>query len=92
MRRHLKYSGIAGVVVYWLFVAWSISRNPWFSFWRNALSDLGSSGANSSWIYSFHTSRIMYLLTSGFGYSSQPIPSVSASISPKRPPKNDPMR
>ena len=42
MMRHLKYSGIAGVVVYWLFVAWSISKNPWFSFWGNALSDLGS--------------------------------------------------
>ncbi|USH00164.1 DUF998 domain-containing protein [Thermococcus argininiproducens] len=42
MMRCLKYSGIAGVVVYWLFVAWSISRNPWFSFWSNALSDLGS--------------------------------------------------
>ncbi|ADT84391.1 DUF998 domain-containing protein [Thermococcus barophilus] len=42
MMRHLKYLGIAGVVVYWLFVAWSIGKNPWFSFWRNALSDLGS--------------------------------------------------
>ncbi|WP_297435170.1 DUF998 domain-containing protein [Thermococcus sp.] len=51
--RHLKYSGIAGAVVYWLFVAWSISRNPWFSFWENALSDLGTAGANSPWIYNY---------------------------------------
>ena len=54
MIRHLKYSGIAGVVVYWLFVAWSISRNPWFSFWKNALSDLGSPEmAMASWIYNY---------------------------------------
>ncbi|WP_258084187.1 DUF998 domain-containing protein [Thermococcus thermotolerans] len=42
MMRRLKYSGIGGVVVYWLFVAWSMGKNPWFSFWSNALSDLGS--------------------------------------------------
>ena len=51
MVKYLKYSGIAGAIVYWLFVEWSINRNPWFSFWRNALSDLGGSGANSPWIY-----------------------------------------
>ncbi|ASJ12679.1 DUF998 domain-containing protein [Thermococcus thioreducens] len=51
---HLKYSGIAGVVVYWLFVAWSIDKNPWFSFWSNALSDLGSPEmAMASWIYNY---------------------------------------
>ncbi|CAD5244426.1 conserved membrane protein of unknown function [Thermococcus camini] len=54
MMRHLKYSGIAGVIVYWLFVAWSIGKNPWFSFWSNALSDLGSPEmARASWIYNY---------------------------------------
>ncbi|ACS33752.1 DUF998 domain-containing protein [Thermococcus gammatolerans] len=46
-----KWSGFAGGLIYWLFVAWSVSRNPWFSFWRNALSDLGGANANSPWIY-----------------------------------------
>ncbi|WP_297535131.1 DUF998 domain-containing protein, partial [Thermococcus sp.] len=49
--KKLAWSGFAGGLVYWLFVAWSISRNPWFSFWRNALSDLGGTNANSPWIY-----------------------------------------
>lgn len=53
MLRYLKYSGIAGGIVYWLFVAWSISRNPWFSFFENALSDLGAGGATSPWIYNY---------------------------------------
>ncbi|ASA77646.1 DUF998 domain-containing protein [Thermococcus sp. 5-4] len=51
--KYLKYSGIAGGIVYWLFVAWSISRNPWFSFFENALSDLGAGGATSPWIYNY---------------------------------------
>ncbi|MEO2152539.1 MAG: DUF998 domain-containing protein [Thermococcus sp.] len=46
-----KWSGFAGGLIYWLFVAWSVSRNPWFSFWRNALSDLGGANATSPWIY-----------------------------------------
>ncbi|AHL22284.1 DUF998 domain-containing protein [Thermococcus nautili] len=49
--KKLAWSGFAGGLVYWLFVAWSVSRNPWFSFWRNALSDLGGARANSPWIY-----------------------------------------
>ncbi|NJE10491.1 DUF998 domain-containing protein [Thermococcus sp. MAR1] len=49
--RRLIISGPIGGLVYWLFVAWSISRNPWFSFWKNALSDLGGPEANSPWIY-----------------------------------------
>ncbi len=49
-----KYSGILAGVIYWLFVAWSISRNPWFSFFHNALSDLGSfEMAASPWIYNY---------------------------------------
>ncbi|ASJ11349.1 hypothetical protein A3L12_07415 [Thermococcus sp. P6] len=52
--RDLRYSGIAGVVAYWLFVAWSIGENPWFSFTKNALSDLGSpEKASAPWIYNY---------------------------------------
>ncbi len=52
MQLPLKYSGILAGLVYWLFVAWSISRNRWFSFFHNALSDLGDpSKATSPWIY-----------------------------------------
>ena len=51
---HLKYGGILAGLVYWLFVAWSISRNPWFSFFHNALSDLGDPAkASSPWIYNY---------------------------------------
>ena len=47
-----RYSGILGGFAYWLFVAWSISRNRWFSIFHNALSDLGDpSKATSPWIY-----------------------------------------
>jgi len=49
--RGLRWSGFVGGLVYWLFVGWSISQNTWFSFWKNALSDLGGSEANSPWIY-----------------------------------------
>ena len=50
----LKYSGILAGLVYWLFVTWSISRNRWFSFFQNALSDLGDpSKAASPWIYNY---------------------------------------
>jgi len=49
--RGLAWSGFIGGVVYWLFVFWSISQNRWFSFWKNALSDLGGAGANAPWIY-----------------------------------------
>ena len=47
----LKYSGIVGGVIYWLFTFWAISRNKWFSFFEHALSDLGTAEANAPWIY-----------------------------------------
>lgn len=54
MMRGLRYSGITGVLTYWLFVAWSIRENPWFSFTKNALSDLGSpEKASAPWIYNY---------------------------------------
>ncbi len=42
-------------MTYWLFVAWSIRENPWFSFTKNALSDLGSPEKASAppWIYNY---------------------------------------
>ncbi len=52
MNRIAKWMGFAGGLIYWLFVAWSISKNPWFSFLHNALSDLGSPEmAQAPWIY-----------------------------------------
>jgi hypothetical membrane protein len=49
-----RYCGILGGTVYWLFVAWGIHRNPWFSFFHNALSDLGSPEmAQAPWIYNY---------------------------------------
>ncbi len=52
--RPLRHSGILAGLIYWLFVAWSISRNGWFSFFHNALSDLGSPEmAASPWIYNY---------------------------------------
>ncbi len=45
------YFGLVGSLVYWSFVLWSIAMNPWFSFWNNALSDLGAEKANDPWIY-----------------------------------------
>ncbi|NJE09015.1 DUF998 domain-containing protein [Thermococcus sp. M39] len=49
-----RFAGIVGIIVYWLFVAWSISRNPWFSMFHNALSDLGDPAeASSPWIYNY---------------------------------------
>ncbi|MFA4645825.1 DUF998 domain-containing protein [Pyrococcus kukulkanii] len=44
-------SGILAGLVYWLSVVISISRNPWFSFFKNALSDLGNPKATAPWIY-----------------------------------------
>ncbi|AMQ17827.1 DUF998 domain-containing protein [Thermococcus peptonophilus] len=53
-REGLRWSGIVSGIVYWLFVAWSISRNRWFSFFHNALSDLGDpSKATAPWIYNY---------------------------------------
>lgn len=49
--KRLAWSGFIGGIVYWLFVFWSISQNPWFSFWKNALSGLGGASANAPWIY-----------------------------------------
>jgi len=52
--KRLRYSGIVAGLVYWLFVAWSISRNRWFSFFQNALSDLGDPAkASAPWIYNY---------------------------------------
>jgi hypothetical membrane protein len=54
MFKILKWSGLTGGIVYWLFVTWSITRNRWFSFFHNALSDLGDPAkATSPWIYNY---------------------------------------
>jgi hypothetical membrane protein len=47
-----RYSWLLGFTLFWVFLAASISRNPWFSFWRHALSDLGDARrATDPWIY-----------------------------------------
>ncbi len=63
----LRYFGILAIVVFWLFVAISIAVNPWFSFFSNALSDLGApEEANNAWIYNdglFLTSLLMFIFS-----------------------------
>ncbi len=51
--RLLKWGGMATLLIYWGFTLWSIYSNPWFSFFHNALSDLGGGRANSPWIYNY---------------------------------------
>ncbi|HII60587.1 TPA: DUF998 domain-containing protein [Pyrococcus horikoshii] len=52
--KYLKWSGTVGGLAYWFFVYWSISNNPWFSFFKNALSDLGDPAkASHPWIYNY---------------------------------------
>lgn len=64
--KKLAWSGLIGGLIYWLFVVWSISKNPRFSFWRNPLSDLGSPKATAPWIYNaglIVTSFFMFLFS-----------------------------
>ena len=47
-----RYSWLLGFTLFWIFLAASVSRNPWFSFWKYALSDLGDTkSATDPWIY-----------------------------------------
>jgi hypothetical membrane protein len=47
-----RYSWLLGFILFWMFLALSISRNPWFNFWKHALSDLGDVRmAADPWIY-----------------------------------------
>ena len=46
-------SGVLGPVIAIIFIAISISLNPWFSWPDNALSDLGAIGESYNLIYNF---------------------------------------
>jgi hypothetical membrane protein len=47
-----RYSWLLGFALFWVFLALSISRNPWFDLWRHALSDLGDARmAADPWVY-----------------------------------------
>ena len=43
MNRLYPYLGIASVILSYVFIAVAISLSPWFSWYNNALSDLGNS-------------------------------------------------
>ena len=58
LARIFRFFGILAALNAWIFI--SISVNPWFDLFRDALSDLGASQANSPWIYNIG------LITSGF--------------------------
>ena len=53
MNRVLTYMGIIAAVVAWVIILASISLNPWFSMFSNALSDLGNPHANYYWLYNY---------------------------------------
>ncbi|ABW01570.1 DUF998 domain-containing protein [Caldivirga maquilingensis] len=49
----LTYMGIAAAVLAWVIILTSISLNPWFNMFSNALSDLGNPHANYYWLYNY---------------------------------------
>ncbi len=53
MLKFLGYSWLGGILAFILTVIASASVNPWFDLFSNAFSDLGSSNANSPWIYNY---------------------------------------
>ena len=52
-KQFLTYTGVIAAALAWLFIAISISVNPWFVFTRNAFSDLGGPHATDPWIYNY---------------------------------------
>ncbi|MEM2020982.1 MAG: DUF998 domain-containing protein [Zestosphaera sp.] len=51
MTKYTCYSGLLSFAISYIFIAWSISVNPWFSLFRNALSDLGRVGLDTAYIF-----------------------------------------
>lgn len=51
MRRLWRFTGLIAAAMAWATISLSISRNPWFSLYRHALSDLGGPGAIDPWVY-----------------------------------------
>ncbi len=46
--RYWSLSGVIGPLIAYTFIAVSIAYAPWFSWWRNALSDLGHASHSAS--------------------------------------------
>lgn len=51
LARALLALGPSAFLAFHLVVALSAARNPWWSFWRHAFSDLGGPGAADPWVY-----------------------------------------
>ncbi|MEM3229193.1 MAG: DUF998 domain-containing protein [Fervidicoccaceae archaeon] len=49
----LKYFGILSFIIAFTGIGISISLNPWFNVWENALSDLGRIGIENSFIFNY---------------------------------------
>ena len=72
--KFLKYSGTIGVVIYWLFVFWSIFHNDWFDFLEYPLSALGTFYATYNSVYNFGvclTAALFFLFSIYLIYSSK---------------------
>lgn len=52
-RAVLTYMGLAAMVLAWVVIIVSISLNPWFNLFHNALSDLGNPRANYYWVFNY---------------------------------------
>lgn len=59
--KYLRYNGLLAFVIAYVFILVSISVNPWFDLFKNALSDLGRLGLENSYI--FNTGLIIAALT-----------------------------
>ncbi len=62
MTKYTCYGGLLSFAVSYIFIAWSVSVNPWFSLFRNALSDLGRVGLDTAYI--FNTGLVLAALIS----------------------------
>lgn len=51
MVERFKYLGVASSLTGWIIILAAISRNSWFVFSKNALSDLGGPTASNAWIF-----------------------------------------
>lgn len=82
--KYLRYCGITAVVFAWLVITISIYLNPWFNFFRNAFSDLGSPSANYPFVYNYGLviTAIMIGLYSIYlmAYSRNKVETVGASF------------
>lgn len=59
--KYLRYNGLLAFIIAYVFILASISVNPWFDLFKNALSDLGRLGLENNYI--FNTGLIVAALT-----------------------------